>query len=88
MRPFPRLLASSCCLATAVVLLSAGDIVAEAAPFSVGWCDEGPFGAGTAHEFGTPGACYQCAPSGSCHLSTEWGYCGEYHYIGTGCPDS
>ena len=87
MRPVVRLIASSCCLAAAIAVLTGGGRPAEAAAADVGWCDEGPVGGGTGHEFGgSAGACYQCAPSGTCHLATAQGYCHEYHYPGTGCP--
>lgn len=92
MQPRARLFAASACFLAALALVASSETSASVSPSvfedpDVGWCDEGPYGEGTAHEFGTPGACYRCAPN-TCHLGTLANYCHQNHYAGTGCPGS
>ena len=83
MKPRSRLLMSLMAFGLSLGLVMTTERPAEASPVQgagEGLCDESPFGGGTAHEFGFGGACYKCAPSATCHGTTEWGYCGTYHY--------
>lgn len=85
-----RLLASTAFLMVALGMVLSTERRAEAAavPALVGWCDEGPVGGGSGHEFGdVQGGCYKCSPH-DCHSVTLEGYCHEWHSTGSGCPQS
>ena len=79
MKPHAKLLTSSATFLIALLLVVSGPTPAAAGV--EGLCDESPYGKGTAHEFDPPwggGACYRPEP-GSYHMSTQWGYCQDYH---------